>query len=428
MSLNSFSTYDGGEISFIQAYQAMGAGFTPSRENNPILLKPTGKGVEVIFMGEPLGVMKADEYYSSIEDYWQKIKQGIKKDDIVEGAGGMGEPNFLDRDITVHRVASELKANIILVLDIDRGGAFASAYGTYLMSPPSVRERMRGFIINKFRGDEKLLDPATSWLEERTSMKYLGVIDYDDEFSMMPEDSMNVFPFGDGELDVGVIAYPYMSNFNEVFALAKSNSSVRFVRKRREVEKSDLLILPGTRNTVESLKWLKERGLDDVMKRKPLIGVCGGFQMMGHKLLDKAGLESGNPGEYLGLGIFDFDVVYGERKVVSQSLAMGGELSGYEIRRGEVVYVNSKTRPLYVIERRNNLTVSVEDGAFEGDKLGLSIHGFMFSPQGKRILRQFGIESTSGSLEQEVKEQVSSIEKKIREKIDLDQIEEIYKS
>ncbi len=396
------------------------------RENNPILLKPTVGGIEVIFMGEPLGVLKADEYYSSIESYWQRIKHVIKKEDIVEGAGGMGEPNFLDRDITVHRVASELKANIVLVLDIDRGGAFASAYGTYLMSPPSVRERMKGFIINKFRGDEKLLEPAISWLEGRTGMKYLGVIRYDEEFLMMPEDSMNVYPFGDGELDVGVVAYPYMSNFNEVFALMKSNSSVRFVRKRREVERSDVIILPGTRNTVESLRWLKERGLDEVLKRKPVIGICGGFQMMGSRLIDKAGLESGNPGEYQGMGIFDFNVIYGDAKVISQSSAMGGQLSGYEIRRGEIVYNGSK--PLYVIEKRNNSSVRVEDGAMEGNKLGLSVHGFMFSPQGKKILSQFGIQVTSGSLEQEVEEQVSSIEKKIKGSLDVDQLDEIYKS
>ncbi len=424
MSLNSYSTHDGGEISFIQAYQAIGAGFSPERTNNPILIKPMGKGIEVIFMGNSMGVMTAEEYYSSIDLFWRKIKDSTRKDDLIEGAGGMGEPNFLDKDITVHKAASELGVNIVLVLDIDRGGAFASAYGTYLMSPPSVRDRMKGFIINKFRGDPKYLDPAIKWLEERTSMKYLGTIRYQEDFLMMPEDSMNLNSFGEGEVTVGVMSYPYISNFNEFFALNKSNASVRFVKKRKEIEKSDLVILPGSRNTVESLRWMKERGLDEVVRKKPLIGVCGGFQMMGSVLRDKYGIESGEVGTYSGLGLFDFEVTYVKEKVVSQSSADNG-ISGYEIRRGVISY--GKTEPLYVIEKRNGERVSVYDGAMEGDKLGLSIHGFMFS-EGRSLLKALGLKISSGRLEEEVRDQVLFILNTLKDSIDLDKIEEIYKS
>jgi adenosylcobyric acid synthase len=426
MSLNSYSTSDGGEISFIQAYQAIGAGLNPSRENNPILLKPTGKGIEVVFMGDPLGIFNADVYYSMISSLWDKIKGIVSRDHVIEGAGGMGEPNFLDKDITVHKVASELKVNIILVLDIDRGGAFASAYGTYMMSPPSVRERMVGFIINKFRGDPKYLDPAISWLKGRTGMVHLGTIPYEEGLNMMPEDSMNVFPFGEGDLEVGVIAYPYMSNFNELFALVKSNSSVKFVRDLGSLKRSDVVILPGSRNTIESLSWLRSKGFEDVIKRKSVIGICGGFQMMGSTLIDKIGIESGTPGTYNGMGIFDFDVIYGERKVISQSFSsFKGGLRGYEIRRGEISY---RQDPLYVIERRNGNDVEVYDGAMNGDKIGTSVHGFMFSPGGKSLLKEVGIKINSSSLEEEISSQVSLIEKILRSSVDLDKIEEIYKS
>ena len=173
MSLNSISTWDGGEIAFIQAYQAIGAGLRPERYMNPILLKPMGKGVEVIFMGRSLGVMKGDEYYELANKVlWEEIRPLLSDDFIIEAAGGLGEPNFIDKDLTAIRVIKEKNIPVILVLDIDRGGAFASAYGTYMLLPESIRSNLKGFIINKVRGEEKFLYDAIKWLEEKTGMKY----------------------------------------------------------------------------------------------------------------------------------------------------------------------------------------------------------------------------------------------------------------
>lgn len=335
MSLNSYPTHDGGEIAFIQAFQAMGSGLQPERFMNPILLKPSGKGIEVIFWGESQGNFSPNEYYSRLTTYWEKIRSSVREDMVVESAGGLGEPNFMERDITGFKLMQE-GIQAILVLDIDRGGAFASAFGIYQMLPSSVRDKLRGFIINKFRGDEKLLEPAISWLESKTSMKYLGIIPYDDRLRIMAEDSMNVSDLGDGELEVDVVAYPYMSNFNEFHVFEKSNARLRFVTRPSHLSKADLIILPGTRNTKLSLSWLVERGFTEVLRRKPVLGVCGGFQIMGKTLHDPYGLEAGEPSSYEGLNLLPINVRFRRNKVVSLSLGESeyGLIRGYEIRRG----------------------------------------------------------------------------------------------
>ncbi|QKR00019.1 cobyric acid synthase [Metallosphaera tengchongensis] len=426
MSLNSFPTRSGGEIAFIQAYQAMGSGLEPERYMNPVLLKPSGNGIEVIFMGDSLGNLAPSLYYSSIEKFWEKIKGLIKNEMIIESAGGVGEPNFMERDISGYRLMREGIPSI-LVLDIDRGGAFASAYGIYNMMPSSIRNTLKGFIINKFRGEEKFLDPAVRWLEDKTSMKFMGVIPYDHRLKIMAEDSMNISDLGDGELEVAVVAYPYMSNFNELHAFSKSNATLRFVTRPSQLSKADLVILPGTRNTKASLDWLIQNGFPERLRNKKILGICGGFQIMGRKLIDPYGLEAGEPAEYQGLGFLPVNVKFQKEKVVSLSLGVSdvGEITGYEIRRGKVEYEGWV--PLLTIKQRNNIPVEVEDGADAGDKIGISIHGALYSEGGKKLLERFGIKIYSGSLKQEVTESVDLIYRILRDRVDLSLIEQIYR-
>ncbi|AEB95976.1 MULTISPECIES: cobyric acid synthase [Metallosphaera] len=425
MSLNSFPTKDGGEIAFIQAFQAIGGGLAPQRFMNPVLLKPSGKGIEVIVWGESQGNLSAEEYYSKIGIIWEKINSVISKEMVIESAGGIGEPNFIERDISGFKIMQRGVPSV-LVLDIERGGAFASAYGIYNMLPSSVRDKLKGFIINKFRGDEKLLDQAISWLENRTSMKYLGVIPYDERLRIMAEDSMNVSDLGDGELEVGVISYPYMSNFNEFHVFANSNARLRFITKPSQLSKADLVILPGTRNTKISLTWLIERGFLDVLKRKTVLGICGGFQIMGNKLLDPFGLEAGEPSSYEGLGLLPINVKFRSEKVVSISRARSdfGSIDGYEIRRGDIDYIRHK--PLLQIEYRNGAKVEIEDGAWNENFIGLSIHGSLYSEGGKAILKQLGIKIGSSSLEDDIKKSVNLAYDIIKDKVDLERIEQIY--
>ncbi|BDC19573.1 cobyric acid synthase [Acidianus sp. HS-5] len=424
MSLNSFPSQEGGEIAFIQAFQAIGANLKPRNSMNPVLLKPSTSGkIEVIFFGKSLGNLNPENYYTLIPKFWDKIKENIKENYVIEAAGGI-EPNFMERDLTAFLPMKEGIPGI-LVLDIDRGGAFSSAYGVYQMLPPSVRGSLKGFIINKFRGSQSLLDSAIKWLNEKTGMKFLGVIPYLEEELTMPEDSMNIKDFGEGdEASIAIINYPYMSNFNEFFALLKSNASIRFINNPKKLRKDDIIILPGSRNTYESLIWLKERGFVDEIRKRKILGICGGFQIMGKKLIDPLGIESGEPREYEGLGMFDFTVKFDEEKVVSMSegiIRNGKGIRGYEIRRGRINY--EKDKPLLTIMRRNDKEVEIDDGSFKEDKLGLSIHGSLYS---RNLLEDFGVKIYSKSMEEEIISMSEKIEKVLKQNVYVDEIKEIY--
>ncbi|BFH72743.1 cobyric acid synthase [Sulfurisphaera javensis] len=422
MSLNSFPTMDGGEIAFIQAYQAFAKGVEPERYMNPILLKPSGKGIEVIYFGTPIGIFSTTEYYSKVDYLWEKIRYYIKEDLVIESAGGI-EPNFIEKDVTMVKVIKDFNIPVILVLDIDRGGAFTSALGAYYTIPENLRKNLKGFIINKFRGEEKLLEPAIKWLEEKTGMRFLGYLPYLDEPPIMQEDSMNIYEIGEGELEIGVVSYPFMSNFNEFYPFQKSNAHLRFVRKPSQLAKVDLVILPGSRNTYESLTWLIENGFVEYIRKKPVLGICGGFQILGKKLVDPYGYETGERREYDGLGVFDFVTTFDKDKVIARSWS-DIELNGYEIRRGRIFYYSDK--PLLTITRRGFNEVNVKDGALKGDKMGFSIHGSLFSKGGKKLLEeQYGIKIYASSMEEEIREQADKFSAIFKKHIYVDLLSQI---
>ncbi|WP_221289426.1 cobyric acid synthase [Stygiolobus caldivivus] len=424
MSLNSYPTLDHGEIAFIQAYQAISSGLNPERYMNPVLLKPDGRGIEIVFMGEPLGSFPAGYYYDEfLPRVWVKIKNLIRDEMVVEAAGGI-EPNFVEKDITAVRLSRELNIPIILTLDIDRGGAFTSALGAYFTLPPEVRKNLRGFLINKFRGEEKYLEPAIKWLEEKTGMKYMGYLPLFDEPLIMPEDSMNVKDFGEGDIEVSVISYPYMSNFNEFSAFRNSNASVRFVKKPSEISKSDLIILPGSKNTLESLKFLVEKKFLDVIRKKQVLGICGGFQIMGKKIVDPYNVEI-KERSVEGLGFLNVETVYEKDKIISIT-ETDAQVNGYEIRRGRIRYVNSQ-KPLFYITKRGSKEVSEPDGSESNNYLGYSVHGSLFSKGGQKILREkFGIKIYTDSFEEEAKKDIERVSYFISKFLHVDEIRDIY--
>ncbi len=423
MSLNSYPTKDGGEIAFIQAFQAIASGREPERGMNAVLLKPSGNGrVEVVHYGTPLGTFSYSEYYDTI---LPRIRESIRlRDDmVVEGAGGI-EPNFVERDLaTVEVMRRGVPA--ILVLNIDPGGAFTSAYGAYLALPPSLRDRLKGFVINKLRGDPKFLESGAKWLEERTGMKYLGYLPYSDELSIMPEDSMNLQDFGGGEVEVAIVAYNYVSNFNEFWALKGSEVSVRFVRSPRQLAKSDLVVLPGAKNTLEAIKWLRERRFEDHLKGKKIFAVCGGYQILTRRMTDEYGLEFGSITSVSGLGLIPQEVVYKKEKVlaISEAKLSKYRLEGYEIRRGRIVGEEFHGE----VVKRNGEEVSVPDGYYDGKVFATSLHGSLFSEGGKKAFEEMtGVEVKSGSFEEEAKKTVERILKVMRETVYLDEIREIW--
>ncbi len=422
MSLNSYPTKNGGEIAFIQAFQAMAAGREPERGMNAVLLKPSGDDrVEVVVYGTPLGTFSYGEYYEKVVP---KVKESLRLSGemVIEGAGGI-EPNFIERDLaTVEVLRRGVPA--VLVLNIDPGGAFTSAYGAYLSLPPSLRGNLKGFVINKLRGDPKFVESGAKWLEERTGMRYLGYIPYLDE-AIMPEDSLNATDFGDGEVEVAVVAYPYMSNFNEFWALRKSEVSVSFVRNPKRLRKADLVILPGAKNTLKALKWLKERKFQDYLKGKRVFAVCGGYQILTKKLKDEAGLEFGSLTEVEGLGMIDQEVSYGKEKTLALSRAVfeGTKVEGYEIRRG-----NLKGRDFYMeIVERNGQRVSVPDGYYDGNVFATSLHGSLFSDGGRKAFREMtGVEVKAKGLEQEVRELVDRLLSTVRKTVHLEEIRRLW--
>ncbi len=424
MSLNSFPTRDWGEIAFAQAFQAMASGLEPKREMNAVLLKPSGQGlVEVVKYGRPLGVFSYDYYYSRIVPRVRK-ELSLRRDMVIEGAGGI-EPNFVNKDLATIEVMKR-GAPTVLVLNIDPGGAFTSAYGAYLALPPSLRGRLKGFIINKLRGDPKFVESGAKWLERRTGMRYLGYLPYLDFPTTMPEDSMNVYPIGQGGVRVAVVAYPYMSNFNELWALRDSEVRVEFVKKPKELRGADLVVLPGAKNVFEALKWLRERGFEEELKGKKVMAICGGYQLLTQELRDVAGLESGVKGTRVsGLGLIPQRVVYRREKVLSISTAeAGGEkFEGYEIRRGTIY-----GREFYsIIVSRNDETVEVPDGYYDGRVFATSLHGTLFSEGGKRAFRELtGVEVKAKTMEEEAKAMVDELIKIASSTLDLDYLRELW--
>ncbi|GKU78777.1 hypothetical protein L3i20_v231740 [Paenibacillus sp. L3-i20] len=370
MSLNSYVTWDGKEIGRAQGMQADACGILATTDMNPILLKPTKEmSSQVVVHGVPLKEYEAREY----REEYLPIAGGIVREalgrlrsayDIVilEGAGSPAEINLKDKDIVNMRMAAWANAPVILVADIDRGGVFASIVGTLELLEQGERDRICGFIINKFRGDVSLLQPGLDWLEERTGKPVLGVIPFIHGLELEDEDSLALYKAEvtgsqqrDNErhhpvvIDIAVIRLPRISNFTDVDPLRfEKDVRLRFIDQPYQWGKPDIIILPGSKSTVVDLMWLREQGLADLVLSHiasggSVVGLCGGYEMMGERLLDPAQVESSLV-ETEGLHLFPFEVVFLETKRTERvagftELFSSGEkiaIEGYEIHMGQI--------------------------------------------------------------------------------------------
>ena len=395
MALNSFVTAGGHEIGRAQAAQALAAGVEPDVAMNPILLKPTGERTsQVVVMGRPIDHMEAAVYHDHkprlLGVVLDALAQLRDRHEVVicEGAGNPAEINLLDRDIVNLRVAAEGRMRAIVVGDIDRGGVFAALYGTVALLPPEYRDLVAGFVINKLRGDPALLGDGPADLERRCGVPVIGVLPYVHDIGLDAEDSLALTgprpaargpAVADG-LDVAAIRLPRLANFTDLDALAiEPGVGVRLVDSPAALGQPDLLVLPGSKATVADLEWLRGRGLDRAMAvavagGATLLGVCGGYQMLGREIVDH--VESGR-GTVEGLGWLDTSTTYGVEKVTRQrrGRARGHRVSGYEIHHGRTL-VDERHRPWIELD---DVYGSEPEGAANGGGtvLGTNLHGLM---------------------------------------------------
>ena len=355
MALNSFVTRAGLEMGRAQVVQAQAAGVEPDVRMNPILLKPSSDvGSQVIVNGEVRGDMPARAYFRQkktlIPEILRAYESLAQEYDIlvIEGAGSPAEINLKADDIVNMGLAKLVDAPVLLVGDIDRGGVFAQLYGTVALLEADERARICGLVINKFRGDVEILRPGLAMLEEKTRLPVLGVIPYtradiedEDSLSERLQNSKAIKP-----LDAAVVRLPHISNFTDFMPLEQHPLlGVRYVQNVRELGSPDLIILPGTKNTVADLLWLRQCGLEAAVQKlakrgTPILGVCGGYQMLGRTLDDTLGSESGQPQTLRGLALLPTDTIFTAEKHRAQVTATaaapfaGASLTGYEIHTG----------------------------------------------------------------------------------------------
>lgn len=340
MALNSYVTKEGLEMGRAQVMQAEAAGVDPSVYMNPILLKPTSDvGSQVIVNGVPIGNMRAREYFEYKKSLVPHIETALselcKLNDIIviEGAGSPAEINLKQNDIVNMGMAKLADCQVLLVGDVDRGGVFAQLFGTVALLEADERARIGGLIINKFRGDKTILDPGIEEIEVKTSIPVVGVVPYMDVL-LEDEDSLTE-RFNNksgGLIDIAVIRLPHISNFTDFYVFDQvSQVSVRYIDNAIDFKEPDMIIIPGSKNTVADMKWLKSTGLADIIceyakKDKPVFGICGGYQMLGERIEDPNGIEEG--GSIEGLNLLDCVTVIEEEKIRTQVTGTFGNVTG----------------------------------------------------------------------------------------------------
>lgn len=356
MALNAYVTASGGEIGYAQAVQAWAAGVAPWVEMNPILLKPQGDMTsQVIIKGKPVGKVSAVDYYEQYFDLgWRAIEESLhhlssEYDLLVcEGAGSPAEINLKHRDLTNMRVAKHLNAATVLVVDIDRGGAFAHVVGTLELLEPEERALIKGIVINKFRGQRSILDPGIKWLEERVDIPVLGVIPYLDHL-FPSEDSLDLLERkptkAQQEINISVIRLPRISNFTDFDPLeSESSVSIKYLSPKHDLGRPDAVIIPGTKTSIPDLLLMQKTGMAEAIQNYAaaggtVLGICGGYQILGQMVADPEGVE-GHAGRYQGLGLLPIKTVITgqkiarQRQVTSNYPQMGLPVHGFEIHQG----------------------------------------------------------------------------------------------
>lgn len=399
MSLNSFVTEDGGEIGMAQAMQAWAARLSPTTDMNPVLLKPKGDCIsQVVLFGHPYKDVPIVEYYKETPYLLTEAVAAFRRLEeeygqvVVEGAGGAAEVNLYDRDIANTLLAGKLNIPLILVADIERGGVFAQVYGTIRLLPEAVRPLVKGIIINKFRGDPAIFAPGVKMIEELTGVPVLGVVPYF-TLPLPSEDSLSLGDKAAREFPVriAVIRLPHISNFTD-FELLEQYAAVEYVSCGAPLSGYDCIIIPGTKNTIDDLAALKVTGTDRELKDArarniPVIGICGGYQMLGKTLVDE-GFESA-AGVYEGIGLLDCITRFSsysknttqvkrEACPVPPMLSAMGTVTGYEIHMG-------------VTGKGTDKEAFCGDGRVSADGLvfGTYMHGLFLNPSAVNALLSY---------------------------------------
>ncbi len=430
MSNNSYVTREGGEIGRAQAVQAEAAGVEARVEMNPVLLKPEADHIaQVVRLGRPLVSAQVRDYFGLKAELWEAVHTSLdtlrREYDIVviEGAGSPAEINLKATEIVNMRVARYAKAPVLLCGDIDRGGVFAALVGTLELLEPEERDTIKAFIINKFRGDASLLTDGLTMLEQRTGIPVAGVVHHFRNIHIPEEDSVALdLPFrsppasGSAALDIAIVQLPHISNFDDFDPLAREPGvSLRYVTSAADLGGPDLIILPGSKTTISDLAWLEHQGLAQAIRdrRRPetgtaIIGICGGYQMLGARLCDPEGVESRRP-EMAGLGLLPLTTVFvgtkethrirGEVAEATGLLAgsAGAPITGYEIHMGHTIGESGDEgigiiRP-FRINDRSDATVTAAtayDGAMDnsGRVLGTYVHGLFHNVALRRAILQ----------------------------------------
>lgn len=396
MALNSFITKEGLEMGRAQVMQAEAAGIEPEVCMNPILLKPTNNiGSQVIVNGEVLGNMPAREYFEYKTKLIPEIIKAFRKLEsyadiiVIEGAGSPAEINLRKNDIVNMGLAEMLNAPVLLVGDIDRGGVFAQLLGTMELLEPDEKKRVKGLIVNKFRGDKTILDPGIEMLEKKTGIPVTGVLPYlnislDDEDSL----SSRFEKHGDGIVNIGIIKLPRISNFTDFSVFEQIEGvALHYIEQIDDVEKMDMIVLPGSKNTIGDLRWLRESGLEAAVKKfaaeKPVFGICGGYQMLGEIISDPDFVEEG--GEICGMELLPVETVLRKEKTRTQVSGKFGnvkgvfdflsdmDFSGYEIHMGESICKNKNADNSGKLVFLNNVYGTYVHGIFDESELAFKI-------------------------------------------------------
>lgn len=410
MSLNAFVTPEGAEIGRAQGVQAEAAGIVAQADFNPILVKPKGRGTsQVVLNGRPYGDFAGFASPDFVRLAHETAGSALRRLDpafdwiVVEGAGSPAEPNLRDRDMANMAIADLADAPVILVADMDRGGAFAALLGTFELLEPRHRDRVAGLVLNRYHGDKAILAPGIREIEQRTGKPVLGVLPYLPDLYWEEEDTATLtVPAAEGtrELTVAVVQLPHMANFTDVAPLgAEPDVRLCYADRPEHLTGADLVLIPGSKNTVSDLAWVKERGLADAIARHSLakgatIGICGGYQMLGRALEDPDGLED-KPGAYEGLGLLPVVTRFSPGKQTTLTTVEGisgllgawsrGGLTGYEIHSG-VTQLEPGGRPAFRVTQRSGQPAGDTDGCTErgGWTFGTYLHGLFDNDRFRR--------------------------------------------
>ncbi|MGH8011972.1 MAG: cobyric acid synthase [Candidatus Binataceae bacterium] len=403
MSNNAAVCRGAGEIGRAQAVQAEACGLEASVDMNPVLLKPESEtGCQVVIGGRPRFRMSTHDDNHYYERAWPAIVESYQRLSaqfdaiIIEGAGGAAEVNLRDRDVANWRVAELANAPVLIVADIDKGGALAALVGTVHLLSPMERARVKGLIINKFRGDTALLKDGLRIIEENTGAPILGVVPYANGLDIPLEDSASLVSgtksADSGLIQVGVVLLPRISNHTDFEALAREpDVELRYIERPAQIGHLDLLCLPGSKSTIADLLWLRECGWDRAIAAHyksggSILGICGGYQMLGRRIADPRHLES-SIAEAEGLGMLAIKTVFDEKitaLVRAREYLSNLEVSGYEIHCGRVSRLEEKAA--FQIRERDGLSVDESEGVLSGDGrvLGTAIHGLLDEPGFRR--------------------------------------------